>query len=132
MNYIIFSFIYIIQIVLTAPTFQSSCSKKTLWAYSLYFSHHIFDIFLFWGPLFLRSKYDFLIHAITTLLIMIHWLTYDNKCIWTVLMNRECKYPEEQWLDSLKNMIHLRDFSEYFHFIWIGGLLIYDIYQLLQ
>jgi hypothetical protein len=47
-------------------------------------------------------------------------------------MNRECKYPEEQWLDSLKNMIHLRDFSEYFHFIWIGGLLIYDIYQLLQ
>lgn len=131
MKFIIFALIYVLQILLTFPAFQSTCAKKTLRAYALYFSHHIFDIFLFWGPLFLVTRRELLFHIITIVLIMIHWFTYDNKCIWTVLMNRECKYPEEQWLDSIKNKLHLRQFSEYFHFIWIGGLLIYDIYQLL-
>jgi hypothetical protein len=35
-------------------------------------------------------------------------------------MNRECDYPEETWLDSLKNNLGLRNINEFFHFIWIA------------
>lgn len=126
----IFLFIYFLQIYLTFPNFQRTCERKTLWAYTLFFSHHVFDIFLFWAPLFLQFRREYIIHAVVIVLIMVHWFTYNNKCIWTVLMNRECKYPEEQWLDSLKNMLPLRQVNEYYHFIWIGALLIYDIYKI--
>lgn len=45
-------------------------------------------------------------------------------------MNRECGYPEEQWLDSLKNMLGLRSFNENFHFIWMFALTIQDVLRI--
>ncbi len=125
-----FAFIYLIQILLTFPTFYKTCERKTLYSYFLYFIHHLFDVFLFWSPFFLVTRKEFLLHIAIIVLIFIHWLTYDNKCIITVLMNRECGYPDEEWLDSLKNMLNLREVNEYFHFIWIGLLLAYDIYKI--
>jgi hypothetical protein len=126
-----FFFIYVLQILLTFPNFELTCEKKTLWTYCLYFGHHLFDIFLFWAPLFLQFRNEFLIHAIAVILVMVHWFSYDNKCILTVMVNKQCGYPKEEWLDSLKNMLNLRSLSEYFQFIWIGGLFVYDIYRLM-
>jgi len=131
MNWSVFLAIYILQIYLTFPHFQQTCNTD-LTAYSLYFSHHLFDIFLVWSPLFLQTRMEYIIHAIIVIGIMIHWVVYDNKCIWTVLMNRECGFPEEQWLDSLKNMLNLRQYSEYFLFVWLAIVLFYDIYHIIR
>lgn len=130
MKWELFSLILLLQYALTLPHFVKTCERKTLYTWFLYIFHHIFDVFLFWSFLFLTSKLEFGLHLLTLLGVVIHWFTYDNKCIITVLMNRECGYDENQWLDSLKNMLGLRNVHEYFHFIWMFALAIQDIYKL--
>ena len=130
MRYIPFLIVYFIQLALTFPKFQATCDRKTLYSYSLYFIHHLLDVFLFWSFLFLTTRTDYLLHILLVVIVAIHWLTYDNLCILTVIMNRQCGYPDEMWLDSLKNMLGLRTFSEYFLFIWLGVLVAYDVFML--
>jgi hypothetical protein len=131
----IFILIYILQIILTIHNFYNTCKNKNLYSWFLYITHHIFDVFLFWSFLFLKTKSDYLFHFIFAIIIIIHWLTYNNKCIVTVLMNRECCYPDEQPLDSIKNMVglsYLNEYTnEYFHYVWIVILLAQDIYMIL-
>ncbi len=126
----IFLFVFMLQILLTLPRFLQTCESKTLYTWSLYIFHHLFDVFLFWSFLFLTTKFEFGIHLLILIGVVIHWFSYDNKCIITVLMNRECGYPEDHWLDSLKNMLGLREINEYFHFIWMALLALLDIYKL--
>jgi hypothetical protein len=130
MRWFVFFLVFGIQIILTLPRFYETCKTKSAYTWSLYFFHHLFDIFLFWSFLFLTTKFEFGLHLLILISVVIHWLTYDNKCIITVLMNRECGYPEEEWLDSLKNMFGLRNIHEYFHFIWMALLAFQDIYIL--
>ncbi len=96
-------------------------------SYLLYAAHHAFDVFLFWAPLFLITKLEYGLHLLFAVGIGIHWFTNDNKCIATVEMNKQCGYEEERWLDSLKNMFGVRKHFEYFHFMWIGILMAYDL-----
>jgi len=130
MNIATFLFIYFLQIFLTFPKFSHTCKALNLVSYGTYFTHHLLDVFLFWAPLFLTTTNEFIIHIIVSIGVIIHWFTYNNRCIATVYMNRLCGYPEDDWLDSLKNMLGLRNISEYFHFIWIGLVLVYDIYMI--
>jgi hypothetical protein len=130
MLWFVFFLVFGIQIVLTLPRFLKTCGSKTLYTWSLYIFHHLFDVFLFWSFLFLTTQLDFGLHLLILLGVVVHWLTYDNKCIITVLMNHECGYPEDQWLDSLKNMLGIRNINEYFHFIWMALLAFQDIYKI--
>ena len=130
MRWPFFLLVFILQIVLTLPRFVETCESKTPYTWFLYIFHHIFDVFLFWSFLFLTTKLEFGLHLAILIGVVIHWFTYDNKCIITVLMNRECGYPEDQWLDSLKNMVGLRYIQEYFHFTWMFILAGQDIYKL--
>ena len=130
MNWLIFSLVFSFQIILTIPNFIKTCQSKTFYTWFLYFFHHLLDVFLFWSFLFLTNKYEFLLHFILLILIVIHWATYDNKCILTVLMNRECGYSDEKWLDSIKNRLGLTYIYEHFHYIWMLLLAIQDIYQI--
>jgi hypothetical protein len=130
MLWYIFFAIVLLQIALTLRHFLMTCKSKTAYTWSLYFFHHLFDVFLFWSFLFLTTRLEFGLHLVILIGVVIHWFTYDNKCILTVLMNRECGYPENQWLDSLKNMFGLRSIHEYFHFTWMFILAGQDIYKL--
>ena len=130
MHWEIFLGIFIFQIAFTLPRFYNTCKSKSAYTWSLYFFHHLFDVFLFWSFLFLTTKLEFGLHLLIVIGVVIHWFTYDNKCIITVLMNRECEYPEDEWLDSLKNMLGLRNVNEYFHFIWMFLVALQDIYKL--
>lgn len=124
MRVLIFFLIFGIQIFLTIKDFVNLCVRPS---YLLYFAHHAFDVFLFWAPLFLVSKIEYGLHFLFALGVGIHWFMNDNKCVATVEMNKQCGYPEDQWLDSLKNMFNIRKYFEYFHFLWIGILMAYDL-----
>jgi hypothetical protein len=126
----IFFGVFLIQIAVTLRHFLATCKSKTYYTWFIYIFHHLFDIFLFWSFLFLTTRLEFGLHFVILLGVVIHWLTYDNKCILTVLMNRECGYPDDKWLDSLKNMFGLRNLTEYFHFVWMFLLAIQDIMNL--
>lgn len=128
MNWSYFILVYFLQIALTLPEFRQTCRQPQPWL--LYFSHHILDVFLFWSPLFLRTRSDYIAHASATIIVIIHWLMNNNTCIMTTWMNKRCGYPEGDWLDSLKNMVGLRTRSEWFHFIWLGLLLGWDVWML--
>ncbi len=121
MKWQIFSAIFLLQIAVTYKNYITTC-QNTDWL--LYFFHHILDVFLFWSILFLETSFEYKLHIVLSILVMIHWFTYDNKCIATVIMNRKCGYPEELWLDSLKNKTGL---TGYFHFWWIIALVLFDI-----
>ena len=129
MNIPIFLSILFLQFALTLQRFLTTCKKKSLYTWFLYISHHALDVFLFWSFLFLTTRIEFGIHLLILIGVVIHWFTYDNKCIITVLMNRECGYPDDQWLDSIKNMLGLRAINEYFHFIWMFLLAGQDLYK---
>jgi hypothetical protein len=126
MNWYIFFLVLFIQIALTFRTFISTCSKLSLLNFVIYFLHHAYDVYLFWAPLFLQKATEYLIHGIAAIATGVHWFTYDNKCIATVILNKRCGYKEDEWLPSLKNMLGLRNISEYFQFIWMGLLVAYD------
>ncbi len=128
MNLSYFILVYFLQLALTLPRFWRTCRQPQPWL--LYFSHHALDVFLFWSPVFLRTRADYLAHAVLVLLVGAHWFLNNNKCIMTTWMNRRCGYSEGDWLDSLKNMFGLRERSEWFHFIWLGLLLGWDVWNL--
>jgi hypothetical protein len=130
MRWIIFFIVFLLQITLTLRKFIDTCESKTLYTWTIYILHHILDVFLFWSFLFLTTKFEFGLHLLILVGVVIHWFTYDNKCIITVLMNRECGYPDDMWLDSIKNMLGLRNINEYFHFIWMFLLAAQDIYRI--
>ena len=127
MNILAFAFVFCLQLYLTFDYFWKSCINPP---YILYFVHQAFDVFLFWAPVFLVTKLEHALHFWFALGVGIHWFTYGNKCIATVEMNKQCAYEEHRWLHSLKNMFGLREYSENFHFIWIGLLMVYDLYVL--
>jgi hypothetical protein len=132
MRWDIFTIAVTIQLIATTPDFVQTCDACSSWpfAVSLNMFHHVFDVFLFWSFLFLTTKLDFQLHFWLAIAILIHWATYDNKCILTVILNRYCGYPEEAWFDSIKNRLGLRDISEWFHFYWIAALLLLDLYYM--
>lgn len=128
MNWVYFILVYFAQIVATLPEFRATCQQPQPWP--LYVSHHALDVFLFWGPVFVRSPEDFAVHAVMILIVATHWFYNNNRCIMTEWMNERCGYAERRWLDSLKNRLGLRAWSEWFHFIWLGVLLGYDVWML--
>jgi hypothetical protein len=129
MNIASFLFTYALQILVTAPRFLASCTPLGFEAICVYLAHHALDVYIFWGPLFLQTQAEFQTYILITALVGAHWFLNNNQCIATVYMNHLCGYPEADWLDSLKNRLGLRSFSEEFHFYWIGATLLYAIYK---
>lgn len=130
MNYAIFLIVYGIQIAVTLPRFWRTCTDPTPFALLLYFLHHVGDVFLFWGPLFLRTPAEYGAHIAYALIVMVHWFLYGNRCFLTVVMNRRCGYDEDYWLDSLKNRFGFREAWPLFQFVWAGLLVAYGVRKL--
>ena len=130
MNYLLYGLVYAAQLALTFPNFYRQCTRLSVPSLLLYFAHHLVDVFLFWSFLFLTNRAEFIAHFVLVLIVATHWFMNQNRCVATVTMNRMCGFPEGDWLDSLKNRLGLRHISEYFHFIWIGALMVQDIYKL--
>ncbi len=131
MNLTVFVAIFFLQIALTIRRFVSTCKRLDWKSWLIYFFHHATDVFLFWSFLFLQKKLEFGIHLLAVIVVAVHWLFYKNRCIVTVTANEMCGYPEDEWLDSLKNMFGLRKISEYFQFIWLGVLAVQDMSYLI-
>lgn len=131
MRWELFWLLVFLQIAITYPSFRATCEAREGWVRAgfIYGIHHLLDVFLFWSLFFLTAAAEFRTHFWLAILIVGHWFTYGNKCIITVDMNRQCGYPEERWLDSLKNRLGLRSLTEWFHFWWVGLLCVWDVWN---
>ena len=130
MNLQIFLIVLAIQIAITLPNFLRTCKSICSFSLLVYFFHHAYDVFLFWGFLFLNKAIEFSSHILLSLLTGLHWFMNNNNCILTEYMNELCGYRKDVWLDSLKNRLGLRSVNEYFQFIWIGLHMLYDTYMI--
>ncbi len=117
--------------LLVAPRFINTCAQaSSLATIATFLLHHPLDIFLFWSPLFLMTRVEYIIHAIVSLGVILHWVTYNSRCVVTVLMNRMCGWPEGIRLDSLKNMI-LGKYERY-NYLWLIAMVLYDVWVILR
>jgi hypothetical protein len=126
MNLQVFLIILAIQIIITLPNFIKTCKYFCSFTLLVYLFHHAYDVFLFWAPFFLNKAIEFSTHFLLALVTGLHWFMNDNNCIITEYMNELCGYRKDAWLDSIKNKLGLRSLNEYFQFIWVGLLMVYD------
>jgi hypothetical protein len=109
-----------LQLFVTFPRLLNTCTKLNPVSLSLYVVHQALDVFLFWSVFFVTSAGDVYFHILYSAVALIHWITNQNRCISTVWLNQMCGYPEDEWLDSILNRLRLREWSEYYQFLWIG------------
>ncbi len=132
MKELVYFAIYAIQIAMTFPDFYSTCARHSARNYLLYFTHHLLDVYLFFGPLFVVTKLEMWWWLAITAAVAISWVLHDNRCIASVLMNRGCLYPDSEWMDSIKNRLGLREVAgDYFHHMWLGAIAGYFLWRLL-
>jgi hypothetical protein len=125
MHWARFLLVYGLQLAVTYRRHVTTCQDTSASGRLLYGTHHALDVYLFWAPLFLETATEWRFYIGIATVMLAHWLTYQNRCIATVVMNRRCGFPESQWLDSLKNRLGMERVFEPFHFIWIGAILLY-------
>lgn len=119
MNLILFTLIYLIQILFALKNYQTNCKNKTLYKNSIFLFHHLFDVYVFFGLTFLTSVTEKRIYLITLILLILHWFTNNYQCFLTVHLNQLCQIPEESWLDSLVTEIYKKTNLYYLHTFWI-------------
>jgi hypothetical protein len=134
MRWAAFAAVLVTQLLVTSPSFLNTCRRAAdVDVQLLYFGHHALDVFLFWSFLFLTRRIEWIAHIALAAIVAVHWFSYGNKCISTVWMNQACAYPEEDWLDSLKNRLGLRmTVGENFHFVWIGAVVAWEVLRLVK
>lgn len=125
----IYLLLIVIQIGLTYPSFSATCSSANGLGGIVYLLHHLLDVYVFWGFLFLTTRREHLIHLLIIIGVAVHWLTNNYECVATTYMNELCGYKRDQWLDSIVNRI--RPFY-YTHIIWLIVLFCYDIWILIR
>lgn len=119
MKYNIFLLIFSIQIILATKNFLDTCNNKNLKNYLILFFHHLLDVYVFFGPLFLESKNGKQLHFIIILLLLFHWVTNDYRCWLTVYLNELCLEDQNKWLYSLMSLLSKITNIYYLHSYWI-------------
>lgn len=132
MRWVLFLAVYIVQLSVSAPEFFATCTLLDTTTIAMYLTHHLSDVFLFWGPLFIRSRAEAALHLALIVITTTHWLSNQNRCVATVELNKRCGYDPELWLDSLLNRSGLRGLSEYYQFAWLAPAAIYDLWLCLN
>ncbi len=124
MRWWLYATLVVFQLALTSSRFFTTCHDTTGFGSVVYVIHHLLDVYVFWGFLFLTTSVEYAIHAVVLLGIAVHWLTNNYECILTTEMNRMCGYPRTQGLDSMVDRIRP---TYYTHIVWISLAFVYDL-----
>jgi hypothetical protein len=87
--------------------------------------HHFLSNYLFFGSLiFGYYKYHLLIVAITVL----HWLLNDDKCIISVIYNKNCGFEEDTRHRDIA--YHIQKLININIFVMLSIIVLYDVYMI--
>ena len=73
-----------------------------------------------------------LYHLIFIVVILIHWLTNNNKCELTVITNKYCGYNTEKKFHDLTYKLQLNKLNKNIHYYYLIALIFYDIIYLIK
>tara|TARA_B100000287_G_scaffold384337_1_gene390735 strand:- start:301 stop:732 length:432 start_codon:yes stop_codon:yes gene_type:complete len=100
---------------------------------SLLYIHHVLDIYIYFGGYFTNPLY----HLITIVILLIHWITNDDKCFLTQWVNAVC-YPEYSLIpnnykrfNDFSNMLGIQDKYPNIHYYYVIFMICYDLVSLL-
>ena len=80
----------------------------TLTGELLLFIHHLIDVYVFLGGILFNPLY----HLIFVILVLIHWITNNNRCQVTIVTNKYCGYPYEYKFQDLIQKFKLQNKSK--------------------
>ena len=123
-KYIIFTIFVIIEYFWDRLT--SYCDTST--GEILLIIHHIMGVYIYLGAFLFNPLY----HLIFIIIILIHWITNNNKCELTVITNKYCGYNKERKFHDLNHKLKLYKLNKNIHYYYLIGLIIYDIIYLIK
>lgn len=99
---------------------------------SLLYIHHVLDIYIYFGGYFTNPLY----HLITIVILLIHWITNDDKCFLTQWVNAVC-YPEYSLIpnnykrfNDFSNMLGIQDKYPNIHYYYVIFMICYDLLRI--
>ena len=120
-KYQLFIFLTTVQYIIDIHMFPCDNLKSKV----LLYLHHLIDIYVYFGGFL----FDPVIHLIVVIITLLHWITNDNKCIFTELTNKEC-YPDYQGykgFNDFSRMLGLQDNYPNISYYYIIFVIIYDL-----
>lgn len=125
------SFLYDIQ---TNTCFQEG-QTKNLGLYLFLYFHHVLALFLYIGWLS-NSVNVLLFYCFFLVLIVLHWITNDQKCVLTQIVNYYCGFPDEEGFHDIFYFVGMKQKTWFNTFIYsylffVFVLSIYKIKELL-
>ena len=92
----------------------------------LLFIHHCINAYIFLGGFLFNTVY----HLLFIIIVLIHWITNDNKCYITEITNEYCGYETDKKFQDLLQKLNISRIYENIHWIILIGILIYDIVKI--
>ena len=92
-------------------------------------AHRFISVFVYFGWLF-DNKVILISYVAFLILLLLHWVTNDWKCIITEYENEICNFPDDTVYDPTFNILGNSDFAGYIYTIiniTLGVLAIYKI-----
>ena len=121
-NNIIFSAFFIIQYIWDRLT--SKCDSVR--GEYLLILHHIISTYIYLGGILYNPFY----HLIFIFIVILHWITNNNRCELTVITNKYCKYNEMRPFNDLLFIISNQFNIQNLHWYLLPLIILYDIHHI--
>ncbi len=108
------------------------CKNINLLKIMIYILHHLLDVYVFFGFLINETKKEFITHLLLIIGLLIHWFTNNYDCILTTYLNNLCGFNKKEWFQSIMFRIYKFTNIYYIHSYWLFGLILYDLYKILN
>lgn len=125
-NIVLFIFIATVQYLVDINMYP--CDK--ICGHIMIYIHHILDIYIYIGGFLFNPVY----HLICIIFVIIHWLTNDNKCIFTQIVNKKCypNYIEYKPFNDFSIMLGIQQRFENINYYYLLLMIIYDLKEIFK
>ena len=90
--------------------------------------HHIINMYILIGGFLFNPLY----HLIFIVLTMLHWITNNNKCFLTEIVNKNCNWSEDKEFYDFIEMSGINKLVPNTDWYVLLSLAIYDIYKIYE
>jgi hypothetical protein len=91
--------------------------RTTAGLYVFLFFHHFLAAFLYIGWIS-NSKFILIFYCLFVIVIVLHWITNEQKCILTQIINYYCKFPDEEVFHDIFYFIGMKKQTWFNTFIY--------------
>lgn len=118
----IFSFFLLFQYLWDRLTSYCSSMEGEV----LLFIHHIVSVYIYLGVFMFNPLY----HLLFICIVLIHWITNNNKCQLTTITNKYCGNPKNYKFQDLVKKLNMNNIHKNIHYFILFCIIILDIIRI--